>query len=656
MKKNSKKKLPRYWLGTRKPTTLGYQPNKGIGDSLTSTNPGISLQPEVNAMKQNQIPNALGKAGQSLQFPMQMAQGFTKVMVPASTAIQQSAANFGTSLMQNGTTGMKSLDTVIGNINTLGKNGALTASKNVLNSVGTAAGALGTAYGLYSVGSDIANAGSHRSLSEMRNTLGTNTYTTAGGNTYTERLGVDSASELEYERQNRKSKQLGLGIDSVGLGASAGGLIGGPLGMGIGAGIGLLVGGLASLFGFGDNEEEIKKQMEILGEETARINRQSSSEAKDADIKNAFYSGEASAALGKRPVWTPAGLVNRKATARVSSGELIGNFQDGTVTRVAGEKNNKDTKLAALKNSDFVISNKFGLSDYAAQTGDYEGALNMQDILMKNYKNGKMPRYWGGKLGDYLMTGLPRLAEMALVQGNINADKTADVYAPDTYVDDAEGRKAVNILASQRFDERPYLYDATKQLNMANWAARRMAGVGLGGRAMLERMNFADYLNSIAKIHTTKNEMDAKNSQVYANALAALGAKNQQARIASNVNKHNWLQQAYGARFGALRSDMAQLGSLIAAGAKDLYGVSKDQSANAYRDRMEAMYNRQLDNDERKILIDAENAAANRQLAASMYGGYSTAQDGLSNMPWWYKNYRLGQAARAYQNSLTRKG
>jgi hypothetical protein len=46
---------------------------------------------------------------------------------------------------------------------------------------------------------------------------------------------------------------------------------------------------------------------------------------------------------------------------------------------------------------------------------------------------------------------------------------------------------------------------------------------------------------------------------------------------------------------------MAQLGSLIAAGAKDLYGVSKDQSANAYRDRMEGLYNRQLDNDEIKI-------------------------------------------------------
>jgi hypothetical protein len=46
---------------------------------------------------------------------------------------------------------------------------------------------------------------------------------------------------------------------------------------------------------------------------------------------------------------------------------------------------------------------------------------------------------------------------------------------------------------------------------------------------------------------------------------------------------------------------MAQLGSLIAAGAKDLYGVSKDQSANAHRDRMEEMYNKQLNNDKIKI-------------------------------------------------------
>lgn len=663
MKKNSKKKLPRYWLGTRKPTTLGYQPNKGIGDSLTSTNPGISIQPDIQAMRQNQVPNAIARATSSMQFPMQMLKGIEQVPVQIGAAAANAAAsNFGQATLQAGGAGIKSLSGTIGNINKLGADKVLqggTTTKAALSTAGKALGALGTAYGLYSVGSDIANAGSHRSMGEMRNTLATNTYTTAGGNTYTERGGLDSGAELSYERQNTKSKQLGLTMDAVGLGASAGGLVGGtalagsvggPLGMAIGAGLGLLAGGIASLFGFGDNEDEIREQMEILGDETARVNRQSRSEAIDKDIKNAFYSGEASAALGKKPVWTPSGLMKRKATARVSNGELIGNFADGTVTRVAGKKNNKDTKLAALDSDDFVISNKFGLSDYAAQTGDYEGALNMQDILMRNYKNGKMPRYWLGKAGDYLSVGLPRLAEMALAAQNINTDETADVHTYDPYVDDAEGRKAVNVLAGQRFDERPYLMDAQKQLNMANWAARRMAGVGLGGRAMLERMNFADYLNNLAKVHTTKNEMDIKNNQVYANALATLGAKNQQARMQSNINKYNWLQQAYGARFNALRSDRAQLGTLIAAGAKDLYSVSKDRSANAYRDRIERMYDRQMTNDERKIQAEIENAAANRQLAAAMYGGKTFIPGAIKDPIYdpFEQNYHWGQIAKKH--------
>ena len=106
----------------------------------------------------------------------------------------------------------------------------------------------------------------------------------------------------------------------------------------------------------------------------AMENKQRRSAAESDDVKQAFYGR---AANGKQPVWSPEGLVDRKATARVSNGELIGNFEDGYVSRVPGKKNNKDTKLANLKDSDFVISNKYGLSDYAAATGDYEGALNM---------------------------------------------------------------------------------------------------------------------------------------------------------------------------------------------------------------------------------------------------------------------------------------
>ena len=170
---------------------------------------------------------------------------------------------------------------------------------------------------------------------------------------------------------------------------------------------------------------------------------------------NSFYGrgsdGTVGAAYGKRPVYSAFGPVSNKATARVSNGELIGNFEycrhnngsifyyilimiayaqnyffvikdsfvngelignfeDGYVSRVPGTPNNKDTKLAALRPSDFVISNKFGLSDYAATTGDIEGALNMQDILMKQYKNkyknGKSPGFKLG-LGDYALSTLP---------------------------------------------------------------------------------------------------------------------------------------------------------------------------------------------------------------------------------------------------------
>ena len=109
---------------------------------------------------------------------------------------------------------------------------------------------------------------------------------------------------------------------------------------------------------------------------------QSEASAKNKDVKQGFYErsnpdGRVGAAKGKAPVYTPEGPSNKKATAKVSNGEVIGNFEDGYVSRIPGEKNNKDTKLANLKNSDFVISNKFGLSDYAAATGDYVGALKM---------------------------------------------------------------------------------------------------------------------------------------------------------------------------------------------------------------------------------------------------------------------------------------
>jgi hypothetical protein len=65
---------------------------------------------------------------------------------------------------------------------------------------------------------------------------------------------------MDYEHEMAKSKKIGLTTDAMGLGASVGSFFG-PIGTGIGAAAGLVLGGLGSLLGFGDNEEEVEQMM-----------------------------------------------------------------------------------------------------------------------------------------------------------------------------------------------------------------------------------------------------------------------------------------------------------------------------------------------------------------------------------------------------------
>ena len=80
-------------------------------------------------------------------------------------------------------------------------------------------------------------------------------------------------------------------------------------------------------------------------------------------------------------------LFNGKPNAMVSNGEIVGHMApDGTVldaVRVGRGKDNKDTIPVRLKDgmepsdSSFVITNKHGISDYVAATGDVAGGLKM---------------------------------------------------------------------------------------------------------------------------------------------------------------------------------------------------------------------------------------------------------------------------------------
>lgn len=87
--------------------------------------------------------------------------------------------------------------------------------------------------------------------------------------------------------------------------------------------------------------------------------------------------------------------------ARVSNGEIIANKFTGEMFRVPGLPNNKDGKLALIRPTDTIITNKYGLSDYVAETGDLEGGEAMMSSIMKakgakGYKCGKLPKFaWG---------------------------------------------------------------------------------------------------------------------------------------------------------------------------------------------------------------------------------------------------------------------
>ena len=658
-KKKTNKKLPRYDLGTMKRgLPLGYQPTKGIGDATFSVEQGQSIEPEIRAMRENRVPNAINQASQTFGYPLQALQhsstartatsflpktNLTTINTFANTPLQSLSTTLPTWMPTSGVGGGGLLGSSMSSLsNGASQLGSLSASSpsaffgttssttgstaagasssaasksasGVLGGAGIALNAIGAAYGGYSMYNDIANAGSHRTAADMQNTRSKSTYTTAGGNTYDIYGNPNLNAELAYENEARKAKQTSFAINSIGTGASIGGLagsiipgLGNLLGTGIGAGVGALIGGLGSLFGFGDNEDEVREEMRNEADATARQNMMAQAVGKSKDL-------EGSAANGKRPVWTPEGLIGKKASARVSNGEIVGNLAEGVATRIPGRKNNKDTKLAALSDGDFVISNKYGLSDYAAATGDYLGALNLQEMLlgkMRNkhgYKCGKLPKRALGQFGEYALSALPHLGGL---MGNIaryNRAKNADTYAPNLYVEDAEGRAAVNQLANLRYDVTPYLRDAQRALNQQNWNVRRNVGLGLGGRAIAQNANFQAYLNNLANVYNAKNEADNKYTAMYADALAKLGAQNRQYRTAALNNQFQWKQQQNAAKENWLDQVQKDKYTVASSLASDIMRVNQYNEARALENKKLGLYQQQVDIDRIKALQGLNN-------------------------------------------------
>jgi hypothetical protein len=267
------------------------------------------------------------------------------------------------------------------------------------SALGTALSAVGTAIGGYTMANQIAGFGDHRSAQDMLANVGRSHVTTDYGNQYTTYNGVNAGQELAYEKANARSKQLGFGMNAIGTGASLGGLlasagalgsVGGPLGTAIGAGVGLLVGGLGSLFGWGDNSEEIERLTRLTNDNMANYNRQGEAVARSKDVAAEFNDrqGVATAAEGKNAfgpmiskkgdnintprfvfdISKPNNISVDVPSSKLMPGETVVNKEDLSQWAVVPGKGNKDNVYSTVApgDSNVVLTKKDGISKLGA--------------------------------------------------------------------------------------------------------------------------------------------------------------------------------------------------------------------------------------------------------------------------------------------------
>lgn len=648
MKKNRKKKLPRYWLGTRMPASLGYQKAKDAGNVSYSTTQGEDFTPEADAARANILPSAINRLQQSTTPLLNMFQNTTKAAAPGATVALtgvaraaakragESVAQFAPDVLPGAAPG--SISASSSSAGSAAGSAGATAGRTALTTAGKALGIVGAAYGAANMAMDFIHNQDHRTAADMWNTVNTSTYTTDKGNTYNTYSAPNLQAELDYASAQKTSRNINNTINAAGTGAAIGSVIAPGIGTILGGLGGALYGGLSALFGFGDTYDDVVEEYRKAQDVATLKSLQSEASAKNKDVRQEFYDrsssdGRVGAASGKKPVYGAEGVTDKKATAKVSSGEVIGNFEDGYVSRVPGEKNNKDTKYANLKNSDFVISNKFGLSDYAAATGDYVGALKMQDMLMKqykkNYKCGKMPKCANG-WGDYALSTLPHLGSVLSNIYQYNRIKNAEEYAPTITTEAPAAQNAINQMMSERIEARPYLNRSLLNYNQAAWNARRTPGMGLGGRMVmldsLARAKQAQDADTLMRIDEANRTQRNKAYDAIINLDRFLADQNTK----NAWMQHHYRQQAHGQKETWLAQYLKNMDQGLINASRDALATSQYHQSRDIKNRELGIWQQQVDLDKLKRYDDLARMGSN---------GISPAQNYIRN--WFLAGNRI---------------
>lgn len=439
-----------------------------------------------------------------------------------------------------------------------------------------------------------------------------------GGVGYTVQNDINKSAEEAQVDAEAKSSTLGLATKGAATGAAIASVI-----PGVGTAVGGIVGGVAGLvgglFGSGAKKREMKKQLRLAEIKRINTNDFNRSGALTTVLQNDLAEIEGdqaqqtlyAAANGKESY--SAGGPTSGYNARVSNGEIIANKFTGEMFRVPGIPNNKDGKLAFIRPSDTIISNKYGLSDYVAQTGDLEGGEAMQGTIMKalgkrGYKNGKLPGFkWG--LPEWANLGVNAFGALSSM-ADANSIANEEISRPNTYSSNWLQGTALNTLKNLRSNVYPIIPEIYNQMGKGMYAINNAGGLSGGQRNLSRLAAMQNAYDTTSKLLQDAQDRNAKYQMAYADAAANLG--NEEARRMMNAAQfdYNAYNQAHGAKRMMESQRKADAMNFLEQGVKGLTDMHmwrrmmNNYEQDAETDRAYKRWQMGLDEDGNKIIKD----------------------------------------------------
>ena len=448
-------------------------------------------------------------------------------------------------------------------------------------------------------------------------------------------IGYESQNmiDLNKEMDRVKSENTGNTLKTVGSGAALGAAAGSIIpGLGtiagglIGAGVGLITG----IFGGEARKREYRR---LLAKQNSKINALQDSARFSAQTKaiqqiNAReygnseaqylygakegklprYNNGIDASFTKLPIYSQTGKptfsafgpINAKPNAKVSSGEEIVNADTGSAYRIPGKKNNKDTEYAYLNPGDMVVTNKDGLSDYYAMTGDYEGTREMLKNRLETAKNGRLPKFDNGWLGNAITSGIGALGGLSQwLEAKNSTPKKTNSYRANPY----EG-VSLDILSRLGISPFPTMQNLRNAEARANRAIDMSGGLTTGQRTLTRLASLNNTQRAVADALQNIQMQNNNYFADYAKTALAAGAANAQRAMQANMYDEEMYAKAHAARQQGMQMGMRNIIDSVGSYWQNAFKQNQfDRAMNLYQQDIN------LKKDEIKALLSNNNAA-----------------------------------------------